>query len=168
MRLLLKGNGNILERLLSPFQLLDSDAVKELQALARGAVSQKFFHHYRGFFGRACQDWRTAKPRTVKGLLYAYRSALTGIHLLRTGDCVGDVTRLAPTYGFEQVRGLVANKGSGSEHGELTATAGFDADLERLEALLETARSDSPLPPESMTADALNEFLIRMRKERFT
>jgi len=167
VRLLLKGNGNILERILSPFQLLASETVTELQALARGAVSQKFFHHYRGFLGRTCQDWRTAQPKTVKGLLYAYRSALTGMHLLRTGECVGDVTRLAPMYSFPRVPDLVARKGSGPEHGELTTTTEFDADLERLEALLETARSESPLPPVSPNAAALNELLIRMRKERF-
>lgn len=167
MRLLLKGNGNILERIVSPFQLLDTDTAAELQTLARGAVSQRFFHHYRGFFGRMCQAWRTAHPRTVKGLLYAYRSALTGIHLLRTGECVGDVTRLAASCGFPQVADLVARKASGSEHGELTTTTGFDADLERLEGLLETARSTSALPPESPNTDALSEFLIRMRRHRF-
>ena len=168
LRLLLKGNGNMLERILSPFQLLESASVLELQALAHAAISQRFFHHYRGFFGRTCQEWRAAQPKTVKGLLYAYRSALTGVHLLRTGECVGDVTRLAPLYGFQQVPDLVARKAAGREHGELTATAGFDADLERLEALLETARSESPLPAESRNADALNEFLVQRRKERLT
>lgn len=167
LRLLLKGNGNMLERILSPFQLLDSEAVTELQALARGAVSQRFFHHYRGFFGRTCRDWRAAQPKTVKGLLYAYRSALTGIHLLRTGECVGDVTRLAPLYGFPQVPDLVARKRRGREHGELLTTDGFDADLERMEALLETARAESPLPPESPNPGALNEFLVQRRRERF-
>ena len=167
LRLLLKGNGNMLERILSPFQLLDSEGVSQLRALARDAVSQKFFHHYRGFFGRMCEDFRAAQPKTVKGLLYAYRSALTGIHLLRTGECVGDVTQLAPIYGFSQVPELVARKGRGREHGELTTSTGFDADIERLEALLETARSESPLPPESPNAEALNAFLVEQRKGRF-
>jgi predicted nucleotidyltransferase len=168
LRLLLKGNGNILERILSPFQLIDSETVTELQALARGAVSQKFFHHYRGFFGRMCQDWRAAEPRTVKGLLYAYRSALTGIHLLRTGECIGDVTHLAPIYGFEQVADLVALKRRSPEHGALGATAGSDADLERLETLLLAAHTESPLPPECPNIEALNGFLIRMRRSHFT
>lgn len=167
LRLLLKGNGNMLEKILSPFQLLESPAASELQGLARRAVSKKFFHHYRGFFGHTCQDWRNAQPRTAKGLLYAYRSALTGIHLLRTGECLGDVTQLAPRYGFHQVADLVARKCSGPEHGELVATAGFDADLERLESLLEAAHSESPLPSEATCADALNDFLIRIRKQHF-
>lgn len=77
----------MLERILSPFQLLDSEAVIELQALTRRAVLRKFFHHYRGFFGRTCQDWRTARPTTVRGPLYAYRSALIAwpfVYIYRT------------------------------------------------------------------------------------
>ena len=167
IRLLLKGNGNILERILSPFQLLEDDTSTELQALARGAVTQRFFHHYRGFFGRMCQDWRAAQPKTVKGILYAYRSALTGIHLLRTGECVGDVTLLAPRYGFPQVPELVARKARGREHGELAAVTGFDGDLERLETLLESARSESALPLEAPNVDALDDFLVRVRRLRF-
>jgi predicted nucleotidyltransferase len=167
LRLLLKGNGNILERILSPLQLLESDEVTELQALGRTAASKKFFHHYRGFFGRMCQDWRKADTKTVKGLLYAYRSALTGIHLLRTGECVGDVIRLAPIYDFDRVPELVARKIRGPEHGELVTTAEFDADLERLESLLEDAHRASPLPAETSSAEALNQFLIRMRRQYF-
>ncbi len=167
LRLLLKGNGNILERILSPFQLLDSDTVRELRALAGRAVSQKFFHHYRGFLGRMCQDWRTAQPPTVKGLLYAYRSGLTGIHLLRTGECVGDVMRLAPIYGFGKVPELVARKASGREHGALGEATGFDDDLGRIELMLQEAVATSPLPAEAPNTDDLNDFLVRMRKERF-
>jgi hypothetical protein len=167
LRLLLKGNGNMLERILSPFQLLDSPAMRELQALAAGAVSQRFFHHYRGFFGRTRDDWRAARPRTVKGLLCAYRSALTGIHLLRTGECVGDVTQLAPLYGLERVAGLVARKAGGREHGAMADAGEYDADLGRLDPLLEAARDASPLPAEASNVEALDSFLVRIRKERF-
>ncbi|HEX9189894.1 MAG TPA: nucleotidyltransferase domain-containing protein [Vicinamibacteria bacterium] len=167
LRLLLKGNGNILERILSPWQLLDSAAAGELRALAGRTVSQKFLHHYRGFLGRACRDFRAAQPPTVKGLLYAYRSGLTGIHLLRTGECVGDVRVLAPVYGFDRVPELVARKAGSREHGVLADAAGFEADLERLERTLQDAAARSPLPLEATSADELNEFLIRMRKERF-
>jgi predicted nucleotidyltransferase len=167
LRLLLKGNGNILERILSPFQLLDSGAAEELRVLAKRAVSQRFFHHYRGFFGRTCQEWRAAEAPTVKGLLYAYRSGLTGIHLLRTGECVGDVTRLAPLYGFDQVPELVARKGRGREQGPLGPATGYDDDLDRIDRMLQEALADSPLPPQAPNTDALDDFLVRMRKERF-
>jgi predicted nucleotidyltransferase len=161
--MLLKGNGNVLERILSPFQLLDSAAASELQSLARGGVSRKLFHHYGGFFRRTREAWLAARPRTVKGLLYVYRSALTGIHLLRTGECVGDVTRLAPTYGFERVRDLVARKAAGREHGALAEASALDDDLERLDSLLRRAHEDSPLPDQASNAQAMNAFLVRMR-----
>jgi len=167
LRLLLKGNGNILERILSPFQLLESDEARALRDIAGRAVSRKFFHHYRGFFGRTCQDWRAAQSPTVKGLLYTYRSGLTGIHLLRTGECVGDVARLAPIYGFDKVAELVARKARGAEHGAIGDATGFDADLGRIEAMLQEALAASPLPAEAPNADELNEFLVLMRKERF-
>jgi hypothetical protein len=167
LRLLLKGNGNILERVLSPYQVLGSDAAAELRGLAGRAASQKFFHHYRGFFARTCQDWRAAQAPTVKGLLYAYRSGLTGIHLLRTGECVGDVTRLAPIYGFDRVPNLVALKTGGREHGTLGQAGGFDDDLGRIEVMLHEALAASPLPAETPNWDELNDFLVRMRRERF-
>lgn len=167
LRLLLKGNGNILERILSPFQLLESDEVSQLQALTRASVSRRFFHHYRGFFGRMCQDWRRAEPRTVKGLLYAYRSALTGIHLLRTGECIGDVTELAPRYGFDHVADLATRKRSGTEKGEMDSTDGFEADLQRLESLLQEAYDGSPLPEQAPNTEAIGTLLVRVRRQRF-
>jgi len=68
---------------------------------------------YRGFFGRARRDWGEAQAPTVKGLLYAYRSASPGSTCCARGDCFGDVMQLAPVYGFERVPDLVARKATG-------------------------------------------------------
>jgi predicted nucleotidyltransferase len=168
LRLLLRGNGNILERILSPFQLVDSSAATRLRELARGALSKKFFHHYRGFFGRMCAEWRTASAPTVKGILYAYRSALTGIHLLRAGECVGDVTLLAPLYGFDRVPELVALKACGPEHGPLANSGAFDDDLARLEGVLDSAHLESALPEQATNRDEIDRFLVDSRREHFS
>lgn len=167
VRLLVRGNGNVLERVLSPFQLIESVEQKNFQRLAQESVSKKFFHHYRGFFGRMKADWEKAPEKTVKGLLYAYRSALTGIHLLRTGECVGDVTALAPLYGFERVPHLVEQKGSGTEHGSMVDGGEFEGDLTRLEQLLEQAHAESSLPDEPANHDTLGEFLVALRRKHF-
>jgi predicted nucleotidyltransferase len=167
LRLLLKGNGNMLERIVSPFQLRDSPLAEALRKLARDAISKRFFHHYRGFHERMVQDWRKAEPKTVKGLLYAYRSALTGIHLLTTGDCVGDVTTLARQYGFDRVKDLVARKGRSTEHGAMPDSGDFDVDLQRLESLLEDAHRQSTLPEEAQNRPLLDAFLIDMRRRSF-
>jgi hypothetical protein len=167
LRLLLKGNGNMLERILSPYQALCSPAATELQALAGAAASKRFFHHYRGFFARMRQDVAATERPTAKGLLYSYRSALTGIHLLLTGECVGDVCALAPQHGFTAVPGLVEHKRSGTEHGALPDPERFIADWPRLEAALQDAFDRSPLPEQAANSAALSDFLVRQRRQRF-
>jgi hypothetical protein len=117
LRLLLKGNGNVLERCVTPFQVFTSPLTEELRALARGSVSRKFYRHYRGFFARQLSEVVKAERPTAKELLYAYRAALTGVHLLTTGKCVGDVQVLAEQYGFAGVTELLVAKRSGTEHG---------------------------------------------------
>jgi hypothetical protein len=61
----------------------------------------------------------------------------------------------------------VERKASGREHGAMTDAGEFDADLERLDPLLATAREASPLPAEASNVAAVDAFLVRMRKERF-
>jgi len=113
LRLLLRGNGNMLERIFSPFQLYATPETVELRELARGAISKTFFDHYAGFFRAMCREHEKASQPVAKTLLYAYRVALTGIHLLRTGDLVADLSRLAPDHGFHQALELVALKRAG-------------------------------------------------------
>ncbi|HEY8374964.1 MAG TPA: nucleotidyltransferase domain-containing protein, partial [Nannocystis sp.] len=107
LALLLAGNGNMLERLLTPFQLYTSPEVEELQALARGAISRRFIRHYQGFFRGTCREHERSQPPRAKGLLYAYRVALTGVHLLRTGELETDLRRLAPMCGYEDALALI-------------------------------------------------------------
>jgi hypothetical protein len=61
----------------------------------------------------------------------------------------------------------VARKGRGAEHGAIGDATGFDADLGRIEALLQEALAASRLAAEATNADELNDVLVRMRKERF-
>ena len=61
----------------------------------------------------------------------------------------------------------MARKASGREHGAMSDAGEFDADLGRLDPLLEAARDASPLPAEASNVKALDDFLVRMRKERF-
>ncbi len=164
LRLLLRGNGNILERFLSPFQLVQSEEVEALQSLARGAISKRFVGHYRGFF-RGMQREHGLHHR-AKTLLYSYRVALTGAHLLSTGELVGDVTTLAPRYGFESVLALVRLK---AELGEKTV---LDEATERphcerwpeLEKLLQRSLTNSSLPDEPPNRSALNQWLLDLRR----
>lgn len=165
LRLLLKGNGNMLERIVSPWQLVAGDGTEELGRVARAAVSKRFYYHYRGFFRRKCHEC-AADPVTAKGLLYAYRSALTGIHLLRTGECVGDLTVLAPLHGFDRSLALVEAKRAAAEHDPIGEAGEYRSDWPRLEAALDEAFASSPLP-EAADAGPADELLVRLRRAHF-
>jgi predicted nucleotidyltransferase len=159
--LLLKGNGNMLERLLGPMTLVDTPVGEQLAAIAQRALSRRVVHHYRGFLGAmkresdieardaALPDARH-KGRTAKRLLYAYRVAFTGAQLLLGAELVTDVRDLAPMFGFTaRVDELIQRKQSG-EYSVLTEAeaAPYLADWPKLEQLLHDAFPKSVLPPE--------------------
>jgi predicted nucleotidyltransferase len=167
LALLLRGNGNMLERILSPIQLYPAAALNELQALARGAISKRFVDHYRGFFKGMCREHERSEEPEAKTLLYAYRVALTGIHLLRTGELIGDVAVTGPLYGCDSVLELAARKRQGAEHLVITPEedARHRARWGELETALESALAASRLPDEAPNAADCNTWLIAARQK---
>jgi uncharacterized protein len=163
LALLLNGNGNMLERILSPFQLTLTDEVLELQELARRSVSRLFVRHYAGFF-RGCQR-EHEREATAKTMLYSYRVALTGVHLLRSGVLEPNLTVLAPTFGYHDVADLVALKQAGTEHGPLPDD--LDQHHRRrwpeLEQALVDAEAESTLPAGAPNASEIEGWLISTR-----
>lgn len=167
-QLLLKGNGNMLERLLGPLPVVLTPLGERLADLARRTLSRRVVHHYRGFLHAMKRESdieaRDGK-RTAKRLLYAYRVACTGAHLLLEGVLVTDVRSLAPLYGFaERVEELVVRKRSG-EHVVLDEdeARAYLEDLPRLEALLDDAFARTSLPAEPREVDALEALLVEAR-----
>lgn len=166
LHLLLRGNGNLAEQILSPLQVLRTPEVDELASLARGALSRRFVHHYRGFFARKrAEHERDPTPR-AKTLLYAYRVALTGLHLMRTGELEADLRTTAPEHGFAEALELVALKLAQPEKGRVPA----DVDARHrqrwpaLEAALTESVARSPLPEDAPNRAALDDFLVRARR----
>jgi uncharacterized protein len=161
--LLAGGNGNLLERILSPIQVVLSEELDELQELARASISRGFFGHYRGYFG-GMQREHALRPR-VKSMLYTHRVALTGVHLLRTGELEADVRVNGSRYGFDDVLELVELKASGAEKATLDPEldARFRANWPRLEELLQQAHDDSSLPDEPPNREELVDWLVRAR-----
>lgn len=163
LALLLRGNGNVLERLMSPLQVHETEDLAALRRLARASASKHFFDHYRGYFGGMCRE-HAREPR-VKSLLYAYRVALTGIHLLDTGEIEKDVAVTAQEHGFD-VAELVARKRAGAEKGGLPAAldAEHRAAWPILEARLAAARDRSALPDEPPNVAAIDAWLVERRR----
>ena len=163
---ILAGNGNYLERILGALILHTSPEHAELRQLVPEALSRRVHRHYRGFAASQRKAFEQAEQPTAKKLLYVLRTALTGVHLLRTGELRVDLTTVADEYGYGDARELIAAKLAG----ERTVLAEADrtrwsARLDRLFALLEEARDASVLPeepPENATA-RLDWWLIDIR-----
>ncbi|MFZ2955913.1 MAG: nucleotidyltransferase domain-containing protein [Candidatus Ozemobacteraceae bacterium] len=163
--LLLKGNGNMIERLFSSLQLYESQELTSLREFAPKYLSRKAAHHYRGFFKQICEQHTKEGLCRVKSLLYTYRAALTGVHLLITGAVVGDVCKLGPIYGFPEVMELVQIYQGSSEKKTLKPE---DDSLYRkawpiLLEKLEEAEKNSILPEEPADPAACSEWLVSLR-----
>lgn len=163
---MLKGNGNYLERVIGGNALLGSPWLDALRPLAAGALSRRVHRHYLGF-ARQQREGFDATP-TAKKLLYVLRTALTGTHLLRTGEMVIDVTDLLDEYGLGAAHALVEAKRAGERtvlpeperERWLTEVA---AAFERLDE----AHRASALPEEPAGEAALEAWLIEVRRSMF-
>lgn len=163
---LLRGDGNVLERILSPYLIAPVDPdrrLQELRALARANLSRRYFRHYGGFFRGMVQLYEKERTGKIKTLLYMFRVALTGVHLLREQQLVADLKLLLEIYPHDPVRELFALK----EQAELATIDDDRPYLELVPALareLEQAHDLSPLPEEPSDRPALDDWLRRWRR----
>ena len=166
LSLLLRGNGNLLERLESPFQLVEGPVVAQLRALGRGARSQASFGHYRGYLQAMMREHGREQPAQAKSLLYCFRVALTGRHLMETGEVVAHLPTLAVHFGYDDVLELVSLKAAGAEQCPCPADLGAHllAQLPGLVAALEQAKAHSPLPRVAPNRAEVEAFLLERRK----
>jgi predicted nucleotidyltransferase len=165
VRGLLRGDGNMLERVCARAPLRRSHWLPELAALARQNLSRKVHHHYRGFAWSQRKAVVEAEAPTAKKVLYVLRTALTGVHLLRTGECEPDLRMLYGPYGFDLVPELVAEKQAAERKAlppPLAARVG--PAIDRALTLLDEARDASPLPDEPAHVEALERWLVALRR----
>ncbi|MEW6708692.1 MAG: nucleotidyltransferase domain-containing protein [Candidatus Riflebacteria bacterium] len=165
LKLLLKGNGNMLERIFTPFQLFETEEAGQLKSIKEAYLSKRFFHHYSGFFQRKCNEFLNSDRFLIKPLLYIYRVALTGIHLLQTGEIIGDVRKLAPNYGFEEVFDLIKIYSETSEKKCLdeNSVKPFVEKWPALEKKLEDTHASSPLPDEPPGVQKCSDWMVEVR-----
>ena len=165
LKLLLAGNGNMLERILSPFQAVDTPEKAQLQDLARGCLSKIFFKHYAGYFRGMQEEHQRTNPPQAKSLLYTFRVALTGVHLLRKGEVLPDLRKLADIYQMDFLQDLIRRKQQTAELVELS-----DADDQRcreqwphLEEMLQESLAQSSLPDQAPNHEECDNWLIELR-----
>ncbi|SMB94819.1 nucleotidyltransferase domain-containing protein [Deinococcus hopiensis] len=164
--LLLKRNGYVLEQLLSPLVVQTTPAHAELVTLVPGTLTRHHAHHYLGF---TRNQWalleKEDKPR-VKPLLYAFRTVLTGLHLLRTGEVEPNLEVLNAEARLPFLTDLIALKREGREGEPLPESpAVYRAEHLRLVRELEEAREASHLPnavPEGVSR-VVSDWVVRVR-----
>jgi predicted nucleotidyltransferase len=163
---ILNGNGNFLERVLGRTALSTSPELEELRPLVRAAVSRRVHRHYRGF--AANQMKALDGQPTIKELLYVLRTALTGTHLLRTGELETNLVTLADAYDLRDVNELVEAKRAGERTAADPAMIeAWRAKIEEALGRLDTALQRSVLPEEPRGVVALEGWLVALRKSRF-
>ena len=165
---ILNGNGNFLERILGRTALETSSDLESLRPLAKAALSRRYHRHYRGFAGS--QQKALEQTPTVKKLLYVIRTAVTGTHLLLTGELETDLQLLAPKYDLADVTSLIEAKKKGERIGANPAIlAEWQPRLVEICSHLDKARDESTLPeePTAESVAALESWLVAIRKSRF-
>ncbi len=193
IRLMLRRNGYVLEQVLSPLVMLTTGVHEQLIRLAPRCVTKYHAHHYLGF---AAAQWRlfsgestveaagsrsdaavadhdaqaSSKVGRVKPLLYTFRTLLTGIHLMRSGEIEANLSRLNVDARLTYLDELIAAKQSGGEKDPLDidrfeglSWKFLQAEYERLRLELEAARDASRLPGKASAEDELNDLLVQER-----
>lgn len=160
----LQGNGNYVERIIGAPALSSSPEHQSMRPIVQRALSRRLYRHYRGFASSQRRELDTKK--TIKRLLYVLRTALTGAHVLRTGEIVPDLTRLVDEYGFGGARELIDAKRAG-EAAPLTPEMGerWVGEVERALALLDEAHERSMLPADPPNVPEVDAWLIATRRD---
>ncbi len=164
---ILQGNGNYLERVLGGWSLRGSPELESLRPLVKQTLSRRLHRHYRGFATSQLREWEKTGFRSAKKLLYVLRTALTGTHALLTGEVQTDLTVLMDGYGFGEARELVEQKQRGERSELPEALAGhWRGQVGRAFERLDSAATDSVLPEEPAGVEALEAWLLSVRRTR--
>ncbi|MCI0699434.1 nucleotidyltransferase domain-containing protein [candidate division KSB1 bacterium] len=100
-----------------------------------------------------------------KDLLYVYRVLFTGIHVLQTGEIESNLGHLNEHFHLPDIDDLIIRK---TAEGAPLAAEEFEKHRTRIEELftgLDSAFENSALPERAANFSALNDFVIRIRKD---
>lgn len=165
-RLLLTRNGYVLEQLLSPHVVQTTSAHAELMVLAPGVLTRWHAFHYLGFTANQWKLLEKEEQPRLKPLLYAFRTVLTGIHLMRSGEIEANLEQLNAEAGLPFLTELIALKRSGREKEPLPEPLGvYRPAYEALLRQLEAAQATTHLPSEvaQSVPAAVSDWVVRAR-----
>jgi predicted nucleotidyltransferase len=175
--LMLKKNGYVLEQIFSPMVLITSPEHDQLKRLGELCITRHHAFHYLGF---AANQWKNIRlpdrsegntlpttPILVKPLLYTYRTLLTGIHIMKSGEIEANLVTLNADSRSAIIDDLIQLKKSGAEHETID-----DTDLTHYENLYTKLVSDLETAHQACTLHdivsretrlELNELVVNVR-----
>lgn len=161
----LAGNGNYLERLLGARVVTASTELAPLRSLVQDCLSRRVIRHYLGF--ATGQRRLFEREPTAKRLLYVARTALTGAHLLREGELVGDLAALLRRGGHDALLALLEARRGGAADADESLRARWSDALDGMLSDLQRAHDESPLPEAPRGQGPLLDWLLALRRARF-
>ena len=99
---------------MSPLVMQTTAEHEELKAIIPETLTVHHAHHYFGFSRKKWGEFSNSKA-TAKALLYTYRTLLTGIHLMNTGEIESNLIYLNDVYKLPYIPDLIDAKLSGDE-----------------------------------------------------
>ena len=163
--LMLKPNGNVLEQLYSPINIVTSKEHRELKKLAKGCFCRRLYFHYNGMAMQNYRKFLDKGKNTVKKYLYVLRSLMTGIYLLEKGKLEPNINETNKYFKFKIVKELIKLKKE--EQATLPRNSAIHNKAQKQIAdlfyRLKESREKSKLPEEPKNKEEMNEFLIKMR-----
>ena len=164
--LMLKRNGYVLEQLYSPLVVVTAPEHDELKSIGKNCITRFHANHYLGFADTQWKLLTKESPPRIKPLLYVYRVLLTGIFLMKTGRIEANLMQLNEHFELDFLGDLIQQKLLGKEKESLDSN-NLDFHRNQYNSLinqLEVAASQSDLPDRPSAFGALNDLLIRLRK----
>jgi predicted nucleotidyltransferase len=168
LRLLCRDNGLVLENVFSPLVVCGASFLEWLRPLARRCATRGCYQHYHGFLSGRLKQLEKESVKPLKTLLYAYRVALSGVHLLRTGEIEANLQELARLYSLPFLHELIERK----RRAEQLVLADLDwawhrEQLTGWQAHLREEHAASRLP-ERAPWEEVNGFLVELRLSEFS
>ncbi|OQX21655.1 MAG: hypothetical protein BWK75_02775 [Candidatus Altiarchaeales archaeon A3] len=167
--LMLKGNGTVFEQLYSPIIVVTSKYHDELKALGKLAITKKIYYHYSGFGNNKLNEARKENFSNVKVNLYLFRTLMTGINILETGEINQNLTELNKKFKLPVIGTLIALKKKEEKRKINTCKISVEVEKEavKLQRILDEAYKSSNLKDDISEEykEKFNEFLIKVRTE---
>ena len=164
--MLLNRNGNILEEVFSPLELVTSPFHEELRNIARDCITRGHYRHFLGMAGQALNAIEKKGRARAKYALHVYRALLAGIHLMNTGEIEPHLPTLNADARLTHVEELMERRNTALDEARLQPKEVelMNDEFSRLKVALQRASDSSSLPEQPQGRRRLNDLLIRVRR----